>query len=159
MIRKFPWLAPGLALLLANCSVGPKYAKPTVPTAPLFTEPPPAGWKTAQPADANLKGNWWELFGDTQLNALEQQVAPANQTLKIAEANFRQARAQIQIARSGLFPTVGTAPGISHNRTSANSPTGVQGRHYGLFDLPVDVSWAIDFWGRIRRSITTATEQ
>ena len=159
MTRKFLWFVPSLTLLLASCSVGPKYAKPTVPTAPLFTEPPPAGWKTAQPSDAEIKGKWWELFGDTQLNALEEQVAPANQSLKIAEANFRQARAQIRIARSGLFPTVGTAPNITRNRTSTNNPTGVQGRHYGLFELPVDVSWDIDFWGRIRHTIATAREQ
>jgi NodT family efflux transporter outer membrane factor (OMF) lipoprotein len=159
MIRKFLWSVPGFALLLASCSVGPKYAKPTVPSAPLYTEPPPAGWKTAQPADAAIKGNWWELFGDAQLNALEQQVPPANQSLKIADANFRQARAQIRIARSQLFPTVGTDPSISHNRASANSPTGVQGRRYGLFDLPVDVSWDIDFWGRIRRTVANAREQ
>ena len=159
MIRKFFWFAPGLALLLASCSVGPKYSKPTVPSTPLFTEPPPAGWKNAQPADSELKGNWWELFGDAQLNALEQQVAPANQSLKIADANFRQARAQIQIARSALYPTVGTAPSITHNRTSTNSPSGVPGRQFGLFVLPVDVSWDIDFWGRIRHSISSATEQ
>src|SRR5882724_10064407 len=108
MMRRFLWFVPGLALMLASCSVGPKYAKPTVPTAPAFSEPPPAGWKTAQPGDAELKGKWWELFGDTQLNALEEQVAPANQTLKLAEANLRQARAQIKIQRSALLPTVGT---------------------------------------------------
>jgi NodT family efflux transporter outer membrane factor (OMF) lipoprotein len=157
--RKFLWFVPSLALLLASCSVGPKYAKPAVPTAPAFSEPPPAGWKTAQPGDAELKGKWWELFGDTQLNALEEQVAPANQSLKIAEANFRQARAQIRIQRSALFPTAGAAPEITHNRTSTNNPTGVQGRHYGLFTLPVDVSWDIDFWGRIRHTIANATEQ
>jgi len=159
MTRKSLWFVPGFLILLAGCSVGPKYAKPNVPSAPLYTEPPPAGWKNAQPADAEIKGNWWELFGDRQLNGLEEQVAPANQSLKIAEANFRQARAQIQIARSQLFPTVGTAPSITHNRTSTNSPTGVPGRQFGLFVLPVDVSWDIDFWGRIRHSISSATEQ
>lgn len=159
MIRKPFWIVPGLIILLSACSVGPKYAKPTVPSAPLFTEPPPAGWKTAQPADAEIKGQWWELFGDSQLNTLEEQVAPANQSLKIAEANFRQARAQIQIARSRLAPTVGTAPNISHVHTSSRNPTGIPGRQYALFDLPVDVSWDIDFWGRIRRGITSATEQ
>jgi len=145
--------------MLASCSVGPKYAKPTVPTAPAFSEPPPAGWKTAQPSDAELKGKWWELFGDTQLNSLEEQVAPANQTLKLAEANFRQARAQIKIQRSALFPTVGASPEITHNRTSTNNPSGVPGRQYGLFSLPVDVSWDIDFWGRIRHTIANAREQ
>jgi NodT family efflux transporter outer membrane factor (OMF) lipoprotein len=159
MSRKAIWAPLGLAIFLAGCSVGPKYAKPNVPTAPQFSEELPPGWKTAQPGDAEIKGKWWELFGDADLNALEVQVAPANQTLKIAESNFRQARAQIRIRRSELFPTVGVAPEITHNRTSTNNPAGVAGRHYGDFVLPVDVSWDIDFWGRIRRTIANAREQ
>ena len=105
--QKISWLDPraaafavACAFLLAGCTVGPKYSKPTVPAAPAYAEAPPAsfgesqGWKTAQPSDSSLRGAWWEVFGDTDLNALEEQVAQANQTLKIAEANFRDARAQ-----------------------------------------------------------------
>ena len=91
-----------MAALLVSCTVGPKYAKPTVPMAPAFSEQPPRqfeesqGWRTAQPSDSMLKGKWWEIFNESELNALEEQVGPANQTLKIAEANYRQARANIQ---------------------------------------------------------------
>lgn len=158
-------LPAGLVLLLASCTVGPKYTRPTVPAAPAYSEQLPAsfsganGWQAAQPNDAMLRGKWWEVFGEEQLNALEEQVGQANQTLKVSEANFRQARAQIQFQRAGLYPMVGTQPGISSNRISSNNPTGAQGYHYGLFSLPVSASWDIDFWGRIRRTIANAREQ
>src|SRR5581483_8127967 len=90
--------ALALMFLLAGCMVGPKYSKPATPAAPTYSEQPPAsfggaqGWKTAQPADSTIRGKWWELFGDADLNALEEQVGLANQSLKVAEANFRQAR-------------------------------------------------------------------
>jgi NodT family efflux transporter outer membrane factor (OMF) lipoprotein len=117
------------------------------------------GWQAAQPNDSQLRGNWWELFGDPQLNALEQQVPLANQTLKIAEANFRQARVLIKINQSQLYPTVSVAPSITHNRISGNAPSSLPGRQFGEFSLPIDVSWDIDFWGRIRRTIANAREQ
>lgn len=155
----------GMAVLLASCTVGPKYTKPSVPVAPAYSEQPPAsfkeanGWQTAQPSDAVLRGKWWEVFGDEQLNALEEQVGQANQTLKVAEANFRQSRAQIKIQHAALYPTVGVQPSITSNRISSNNPTGAQGFQYGLFDLPVSASWDADFWGRIRRTIANAREQ
>jgi NodT family efflux transporter outer membrane factor (OMF) lipoprotein len=136
-----------------------------VPSAPAYSEQPPAsfkemnGWQAAQPNDSQIRGNWWELFGDPQLNALEEQVPSANQTLKIAEANFRQARALIKINRSQLYPTVGVAPSISYNRISGSAPSGFPGRQFGEFTLPIDVSWDVDFWGRIRHTIATAKEQ
>ncbi len=153
------------AIFLASCTVGPKYTKPNVPAAPQYSEEPPAsykeapGWKTAQPVDTQIRGNWWELFGDAQLNALEEQVEPANQTLKVSEANFREARAQIQLNRSGLYPTVDAGPEITHNRISSNNPTGLPGRQYGEFTLPISVSYDADLWGRVRRTINAATAQ
>jgi NodT family efflux transporter outer membrane factor (OMF) lipoprotein len=155
-------LVPVLAALaLASCTVGPKYSRPAVPAAPSYSEQPPAafdGWKPGQPNDAHLRGDWWEIFQDPQLTALEIQVVPANQTLKAAEANFRRARTQIQYNRSFLYPTFGVGPGISRNRISGNNPTGVQGLGYGDFLLPGSVSWEPDLWGRVRRSITAAKE-
>ena len=162
--RKIALLVAGISLLLASCTVGPKYSKPSVPAAPAYSEQPPTsfketGWKQAQPNDAVIRGNWWELFHDPSLNALEEQVGPANQSLKVAEANFREARANIQFNRSNLFPTIGAAPQISHNRVSGYNPTGLNGYEYGNFILPITVSWDADFWGRIRRSIAAAREQ
>jgi NodT family efflux transporter outer membrane factor (OMF) lipoprotein len=145
--------------------VGPKYTKPTLPAAPAWREQPPAsfkevnGWSPANPADSQIRGNWWEIFRDPQLSVLEEQVEPANQTLKAAEASFRQARTLIAINRSNLYPTVTVGPSISRNRISGYNPTGAQGFGYGLFSLPIDVSWDADFWGRIRHTVATAREQ
>ena len=164
MSKKAGSLAVGVFLLLASCTVGPKYSKPTLPAAPAYSEEPPAsyqerpGWKPAQPSDTVLRGNWWEIFGDPDLNSLEAQIGPANQTLKVAEANFRQARAQIQFNRSNLYPTLSVGAQITHNRVSSNSPTGLLGDQYGNFVLPINVSWEPDLWGRVRRSITEARE-
>ena len=93
---------------------------------PAFKEPPPPEsfkeWKTAQPGDQTLRGNWWEIFGDPQLNSLEEQVAASNQSLKVAEARFQQARAMIRFNRAAQFPTISTAPSISSVHQSANRP-------------------------------------
>ena len=162
--RKSAFAVLALATLLTSCTVGPKYTRPTVPAAPAYSEQPPAGyteskgWKPAQPGDANLRGDWWNLFGDPQLAALETQVPAANQSLRASEASFRQARAAIRFNRSALYPTISTGPAISSNRISANNPTGVQGLQYSSFVLPFDVSYEADLWGRIRRSITAARE-
>jgi NodT family efflux transporter outer membrane factor (OMF) lipoprotein len=156
------------AIVLTGCMVGPNYVKPSTPTAPAFKElaPPPAqandGWKLAQPGDQTPRGNWWEIYSDPQLNALEAQIASANQTLKIAEANYRQARTAIRFNRSYEAPTIGVAPSISAVRDSANQPyfpAGLANNGEGDFALPVDLSWEIDLWGRIRRSVTAAREQ
>ena len=150
---------------LTSCTVGPKYTKPSVPTAPAYSEQPPAGytessgWKPAQPGDANLRGDWWNLFGDSQLADLETQVAAANQTLRAAEASFRQSRAAIQFNRAALYPTISAGPSIGTNRISGNNPSTLRGGlQYGSFVLPVDISYEADLWGRIRRSITAARE-
>jgi NodT family efflux transporter outer membrane factor (OMF) lipoprotein len=151
-------LTAGIAVLLVSCSVGPKYAKPVVPSAPAYSEQPPEGWKTAQPSDAVLKGKWYEIFSDAELNSLEEQVGPANQSLKMAEANYREARSNIQFQRSFRFPTVSVAPAISRNRVG-NSPTGDSGLQYGEFSLPISASYDADLWGRIRKSIEAAKQQ
>jgi NodT family efflux transporter outer membrane factor (OMF) lipoprotein len=155
------------ALLLASCTVGPKYSKPSVPMTPAYKEQPPANfkeagnWKPAQPGDTNLPGKWWEIFNDSQLNALEEQIDPANLSLKIAEARFRQARAAIRFDRAAQYPTISTNPSISSVRSSADRPNFNTAlvKSTGDFILPVDLSYEIDFWGRIRRTISAATEE
>jgi NodT family efflux transporter outer membrane factor (OMF) lipoprotein len=148
--------------------VGPKYSRPSAPAAPAFKEAPPAsykeddGWKVIQPSDAQLKGNWWELFGDPQLNALEARVEGANQTLKMADANFRAARANIGFYRASEAPTIGVAPGIAAVRDSANQPylsKTIVNNGTGNFTLPLELEYEIDLWGRIRRQVTAAREQ
>jgi NodT family efflux transporter outer membrane factor (OMF) lipoprotein len=155
-------------LMLTGCMVGPKYVKPTVPMAPAYKEPGPdaykedPNWHPAQPADASLRGEWWTIFGDPQLNALEPQIATANQNLKIAEARFRQARAQIGFNRANLAPTISVAPFAGGQRTSDNRPnsnTSVSDSSTGYIQLPVDLNYEIDLWGRVRRSISAAREE
>lgn len=154
-------------LLLSGCMVGPKYSRPSTPMAPAFKEAPADaqqtdGWGLAHPGDQNPRGPWWTIYGDPQLNALEQQVDGANQTLKVAEANYRQARAAISYNRSFEAPTVSVDPGISTVRDSANQPYFLSTKaNNGSGDmiLPAEASWEIDLWGRIRRSVTAAREQ
>ena len=158
-------------LALAGCHpVGPNYATPPAAgLAPEFKEPGPTtfketdGWKAAQPSDATLRGKWWELFSDPQLNALEEQIDPANQTLKAADANFQAARAAIGLYRANLAPTLSVGPEIGALRDSANQPyagTSIVngGQGVGNFLLPLDLNYEVDLWGRIRRSVTAARE-
>src|SRR5256885_13635815 len=95
-----------VSCLFSTCSIGPKYRTPTAPVPPAFKEPLPSSWKTAAPQDGTLRGDWWTMFGDPQLNDLEAQVNVSNQTIAVAEAQFRGARAAVRAARSGLFPTL-----------------------------------------------------
>ncbi|MFL6452194.1 MAG: efflux transporter outer membrane subunit [Bryobacteraceae bacterium] len=168
MNRKLGFTILVISGLFTSCTVGPNYTKPKVPAAPGYSEQPPASlqesaeWKAAHPSDAAIRGNWWELFNEPELSALEVQVAGANQTVRAAEASFRQARAAVRINRSSLFPSLTVGPAISSNHLSANSPTGsltARGATFGNFVLPVDLSYEADLWGRIRRGITAAREQ
>jgi NodT family efflux transporter outer membrane factor (OMF) lipoprotein len=152
-------LATIVALLCAGCMVGPDYFKPSVPMTVTYKED--QGWKLARPSDTIPRGKWWEIFGDPQLNALEEQVSEANQNVKVAEAHFRQARALIGFARAGLFPTVSAGFSASSLRDSTNRPfvTSANGASTGDFLLTGDISYEIDLWGRIRRSVTAAREE
>ena len=163
-------------LLSAGCVVGPNYSKPSVPMTAAYKED--QGWKLARPGDDIPRGKWWEIFGDPQLNALEEQVAEANQNVKVAEARFRQARAMIQFFRAGLFPMVtagasansvrnstvrpfGTPSSGASSETSGGTTTGTSssGASTGEFLANGDISYEIDLWGRIRRSVTAAREE
>jgi NodT family efflux transporter outer membrane factor (OMF) lipoprotein len=161
-------LAASGCVALAGCMVRPQYARPSGPLAPAFKEPLPGnfksedGWKPAQPSDAQLKGDWWTLFDDPQLNSLEAQIDPANQTLKQAEANFRAARAAVRFNRASEAPTIGVAPSVGAIRDSNNQPyLNISGSNTGEGDfvLPFDLNYEIDLWGRIRRTVAQAREQ
>jgi NodT family efflux transporter outer membrane factor (OMF) lipoprotein len=144
-------------LLLCACNPAPKYARPPAQTPSAYKEATPdkdgqTGWKLAQPGDATLRGKWWEIYNDPQLNALEEQVAVNNQSLKAAEANFRAARAQVVIARSSLYPTIGAAPAYTNSRVSGTIAR-ITSSTNNEYSLPVDVSYTPDFWHRIRNQI------
>lgn len=158
----------GMACLwLGGCMVGPKYSRPAAPVTPAFKEPGPAsfkemdGWKTAQPNDQAIRGAWWELFEDPQLNGLEVQVDTANQTLQQAAANFAAARAAIRMRRANRAPTVTAGPTVGALRDSANQPyfnKTAANAGVGNFVLPFDLNYEVDLWGRVRRTVTSAIE-
>jgi NodT family efflux transporter outer membrane factor (OMF) lipoprotein len=160
------YLAIAAMLILGGCMVGPNYSKPAVPVSPAYKEAPPAafkegdGWKTATPSDQVLRGDWWAMFGDPQLNALETQVDTANQTLKAAEANYRAARAAVMFSRAQLKPIIGTEPAIAalHETVGTVNGQNVQ-TGPGSVVLPIDLGWELDLWGRLRRGVTSAREQ
>jgi NodT family efflux transporter outer membrane factor (OMF) lipoprotein len=141
-------------MLVTGCAVGPDYVKP-VPVAPdAYKEM--LGWKVAQPKDDVLRGPWWEIYGDPQLNALEEQVNISNQNVAVAEAQFRQARALVQQARAAYFPTVTIGAGVTRSRQSATflaNPSRSAGTPFTDYLLPLDVTWQADVWGRIRRTV------
>ncbi len=164
--------AAGLVCLgLGGCVVGPRYHKPsaTTPAAPNYKESPvnfqdENGWKVASPQDAMLRGNWWEIFNEPELNDLEQQLNINNQTIKFYFENYLAARAQIREVRSQLYPTVSLGPSFTRSRSSANTGSGsgsggsggaASSNGFTVSDLstPIDISWAPDLFGRIRNTV------
>ena len=147
-------------LLLGGCAVGPNYRTPVVETPPAYKEA--GNWKPAQPNDQNLGGNWWTIFQDPQLDALELQVNVSNQNLKAAEAQYQQARAVLRYYRADYYPTV--TAGLSASRTGVSAhrppPNSIfNGVTYNDFVLPVDFSYQADVWGRVRRTVESYREQ
>ena len=157
-------LAVGVAILTSNCSVGPKYVKPDAPVPPAYKEPAPAAspgasqWKTGEPKDDAHRGKWWEVFQDSQLNALEEQVSPTNQTLAAAEAQFRASRAAVRIARSALYPNVTAGAVVTGSQVSGTRATTRQIATPPSADLQIlfNVSYEVDLWGRIRHTIAAS---
>src|ERR1700739_1824526 len=104
----FRFLLPAAGVIfLAGCMVGPKYKRPAASVPPAYKElPETEQWKVAHPNAEALRSNWWEMFGDAQLNALEVQVVVSTQNVKTAEARLRQARATVRYYRASEFPTI-----------------------------------------------------
>ena len=144
--------------LLAGCAVGPKYKTPTVPAPPAYKEM--GHWKSAQPSDQNLGGNWWEIFQDPQLNALEQQINVSNQNLKAAVAQYQEARAALRYARADYYPTISTAPTATRERYSDNRPgSAARGTTFNDFVLPVNLSYQVNAWGRVSKNVESYRER
>ena len=177
-------LLPALSFLLAACSVGPDYTGPPTPPGPVPTSYKESdAWKPANPRDDMIKGKWWEMYRDPQLNALEEQVDINNQNVLQAEAQFVEAAAAVKVARAAFFPTVTTSPNytLTHPETggrggSSHGSTVVAGGGAGggavgstvsgggntsvalsgaasLYDVPVNVSYIVDIWGAVRRNV------
>jgi len=142
---------PVLACALAACAVGPDYHRPDFTPPAAYKESDDghaADWKPAAPADALQRGAWWEMFGDPVLNDLERRIEVSNQSLKQAEAQYRQASALVSAARASYFPTLGVSAAAtrSGNGAAASKPA-------NSFSLPFTASWEPDLWGRVRRTV------
>jgi len=143
-----------LLVLASGCATHARYSRPAVETTPAFKED--ENWKVASPADAGLKGNWWEVFGDPALNALEDRIAISNQTLLAAAAQLQSARASLRGARANFGPEVSLSPTIARARQSGTRALSSFHDAYGDFLLPVDVSYEADVWGRIRQTVNVS---
>jgi NodT family efflux transporter outer membrane factor (OMF) lipoprotein len=140
--------------------VGPNYRRATAPMSAAFKEAPPPGWKVSAPRDALAKGDWWAVYDDPELDRLEREIDVSNQTLKQAEAAYREARATVQEAQASLFPTLTISPGatVSSGRSTSgfSSGSGIGGTSSSArsnFSLEANASWDLDVWGRIRRTV------
>lgn len=161
-----------LLLIAAGCTVGPNYHRPDLSATPppaykeggsgsaVLPPPNPAGgtWKPASPSDGMLRGKWWEIYQDPQLNALEEQIVPQNQNLRAAMETFFSARDQVKIARANFYPTLSLTPATSRARESVHRPLVPPGtaNQYSDFQLEGAASWEPDFWGQVRRTVEGA---
>jgi len=168
----FALLGGLLCTVLAGCNVGPKYVPPSMTAPAAFKESPTQfkeadGWTVAQPQDATLRGKWWEIYNDPELNALEEQLNIDNQNIRESFENFMEARALVREARSQYFPTVSIGPSYSRSQSSSNISNGqtsggsstttststTTGRQSQVFALPVEVSWEPDLWDKVRNTV------
>lgn len=159
-------ICAALCIALAGCLPGPKYKAPTTAasTAPAYKESTvhfqnAPGWKVAAPNAALLRGKWWEIYGDPELNSLEEQLNANNQTIKQSFENYMAARALVSEARAQYWPTVGTSPSWSRSKSSGNltnSSSANTGRTSTIWSFPFDVSWTPDFFGKIRHEVLSA---
>jgi NodT family efflux transporter outer membrane factor (OMF) lipoprotein len=163
MSTRSAWWSLAVAAL-AGCAIGPNYHRPSAPVPQRFKEA--QGWKPAEPKEAASGTDWWSVYGDAVLDGLEKQIDISNQTLKASEASWREAEAVVSQAKALLFPTVGVSGTATRSRalgttiggtptTSGGTTTGVpsSSRPFNNFAATANASWAIDIWGKIRRTI------
>lgn len=153
MLRNFLLLA-ALAAALAACTVGPDYVRPSTEVPAAYRET--GDWKVAEPGDRRPRGPWWEIFGDANLNALEEQVAQANFNVQAAQAQFRQARALAQAARAAYFPALSASVASTRSQASQGSNAISAGGTATSHVLTLDAAWEPDIWGRVARSVESA---
>ena len=152
-------LAMGVTVLLAGCAVGPDYHRPSAAIPPAWQPAEP--WHEATPSDTALKGDWWELFQDPALDPLVEQALANNQNLRVAAARLEQARGQLSVARSALFPAVGLSASALRRKDSANRPLGAfssgnQTTAQNDFVIGPSVGYELDLFGRVRREVEGA---
>ena len=131
--------------VLGACMVGPDYERPGVEVPVAYKED--AGWRPAQPRDVEPRGNWWTIYGDGELDALVEQIDTSNQNLRVAEAQYREARAIVREARASFFPTVSGSVSVTRSRAPGS---GIEATTHLL---SLDAAWEPDLWGRIGRTV------
>jgi len=149
-------LCLALAVSLAACAAGPDYQRPALPegaAAPAFKED--GGWKTAAPGSADSAQPWWIAFGDPRLDALVAEAVSANQDIRIAEAQYREAQALVQNAQSAWYPTLGAGASVSRARSQTPSGSTTLGNAHAW---SLQASWEPDLWGRVRRAVEGASD-
>jgi NodT family efflux transporter outer membrane factor (OMF) lipoprotein len=152
---------------LANCAIGPDYVREPAPVPTEYKEH--KGWKVANPSDDVARGDWWKVYRDRGLNELLPQVEISNQTVAASAAAYEEARAVIREAQAALFPTATAAYTVTRTRTGPLAAGGSSGtsttfvtpsRHaiYStLYTAPLNGTWDLDVWGKIRRQIESNT--
>ena len=148
-----------VALLSSGCTVGPNYQRPSTPVPATWDVSEP--WRESSPKDAVPKGDWWSVFHDDDLNALEKDALSANQTLQAAIANYNQSRALTALQVATIFPTAGVAPTAERQRISGNRPPNgatppLRPVTQNVLTLPFSVSYEVDLFGQRRRTIEAA---
>ncbi|MGC2511815.1 MAG: TolC family protein, partial [Acidobacteriaceae bacterium] len=162
------WSAALICCALTGCVVGPKYHPPVTQAPTAYKEAAPEQtpqnadtglWKVAQPQDAMLRGNWWEVFHEPELNTLEDQLNINNENIKVYFEDYMEARAIVREARAQYFPSASTNPSYTRSQSSSNLTNSTQanpGKLSSLYTLPVTVSWEPDLWGKIRNEVHAA---
>ncbi|BEG77548.1 efflux transporter outer membrane subunit [Achromobacter xylosoxidans] len=153
-------LALTLCAALAACAVGPDYQRPALDVGAAYKEGQVEvpGWKPAQPRDEADRGQWWRVYDDVTLNGLVDNLNASNQTIAQAEANYRQALGLVRGARAGFFPTVGAGAGLTRSGSGSGSSSSSAGggNVSNQYSLTGNVSWELDVWGRVRRSVESS---
>lgn len=147
----------GLASASAGIlTVGPDYHSPATAVPGAYKAAQLGSWKEGRPLDTVPKGGWWELFHDPELNSLETRALQSNQNLKGAIARVDQARATARLARADLLPSLSLVPAYARQRYSPNQEPSFGSITANTFSVPLDLSYEIDLWGRVRRGFESA---
>jgi NodT family efflux transporter outer membrane factor (OMF) lipoprotein len=138
-----------ILIVISGCSIGPDYKRPDAPVPSSFKEL--KGWRQALPRDQEIRTKWWEAFGDPILNTLTEQVNVSNQSIALAESQYRQAQALVQLARANYFPTVNAGAAYTHSQPAGNI-SGTVDQH----QVSLNAAWEVDLWGRVRRQVESS---
>ena len=153
-MRSFALVSLTLLLLVVGCSFAPEYRPPQMNLPEAYQGDGP--WQAATPKDDIARGDWWTIFGDPELDRLEELALSGNPGLQVALARLQQARAALGVSRSGYYPQLDLNPGSVRSRTSADFTSSGEPEYSTVIDLPLDLAYEIDLWGRVRNTARAA---